>query len=95
MKIDPVKTTNMINKYEKAQKPAADNKVTLNNKDKVELSKDYAIYEKAMKALKETEGLNDVKKLDMIKEKITKNEYSINYSKLAEKIISKSKNNKE
>jgi anti-sigma28 factor (negative regulator of flagellin synthesis) len=95
MKINPVNNPNIINRYEKIQRTPNENKTSPINRDKVDISKDYDIYEKSLRKLKETKDIENLEKLDMLKEKIAKGEYKVSSRDLARAIIQKLKESGE
>lgn len=94
MKIDNINKLNAIKGYEQVQKAPEVKKNGICNKDSLELSKDYVAYEKAMKSLKETCDAENMKKVEVLKELVSKGEYKVSSKELAEIIINKVKSNK-
>lgn len=104
MKINSSNYQNILKQYKeaKAQKPEDKNAIKnekVDNSDKttlqqnvadITISKDYKIYEKAMKELNEMDA-KDVKVKEIMNQ-IEKGEYEISPEEIAQSIIDKSKN---
>lgn len=83
MKIQPSNYTNMLNKYRKSQKTNSNVKDKIIKEDKIEISEDYSIFEKAVTKLKESETDTNIKKLDKIKTQIKEGKYNVDSSEIA------------
>ncbi len=95
MKIDNINRLNAVNKYEQMKKPVTEQKPVSNNRDKLEISEDYAVYEKAVKALKETNDPKRLQKIEDLKDQVARGVYKVSSKELADIIINKVKNKDE
>lgn len=90
MKIESSNYINMLEKYRKSsEKSRSEIKPDKVDKVKVEISRDYSIYEKAMKELKKMDKCENNHKLNAIASKLNDENYEIDILKIAKSIIDK------
>lgn len=87
MKVESSNNISNLRKYNNLQKTNSNVKKHSVNNDKIEISTDYNIFEKAMDELNKSDSSKSTEELNEIADKIKSGQYEIDTSKIAKSII--------